>query len=180
MLSGLIEGKSLGEAAKGAFYNTLDPENVAKAFMMSAITSAIMVGSGMVKVGNGAGKTAQNSQSTQGTKQLKQDEFSKCLNKGESNNTVYKGIDKAGNEVYTGITKQDLSASLAQHNRAGKGFDDLIPKYSNLTRNQARSIETYLIRTDGTSQVNQILSVSTKHRFFEQAMEWAAQFLGKL
>ena len=39
-------------------------------------------------------------------------------------------------------------------------------------------IETYKILHDGTSQVNQILSIRKKHRFFNDAMEWAEIFLG--
>lgn len=104
--------------------------------------------------------------------------FTKWLNKGEANNTVYKGINAKGEEVYTGITKQPINNRLRQHQRAGKPFVDLKPNYTGLTRNQARAIETYKILHDGTSQVNQILSISKKHRFFNDAMEWAEMFLG--
>ena len=105
-------------------------------------------------------------------------EFLEWLNKGESNNTVYKGLNKYGEEMYTGITRQPLESRLKQHIRAGKDFNRLEISFTNLTRNQARSIETYKILTDGTSQVNKILSVSRKHRFFNEAMLWAKTFIG--
>ena len=103
--------------------------------------------------------------------------FTEWLNKGENNYSVYKGIRKS-DEVYTGITKQPISKRLAQHNRAGKNFNRLETINSNLTRNQARAIETYKILTDGTSAENIILSISRKHRYFNQAMDWAKIFLG--
>ncbi len=105
-------------------------------------------------------------------------EFVEWLNKGEANNTVYKAFDANNQEVYTGITRQSLKRRYPQHIRSGKQFNDLKPLYEGLTRNQARSIETYKILTDGTSQVNKILSISKKHRFFEEAMMWAKTFIG--
>ncbi len=82
------------------------------------------------------------------------------------------------NPVYTGITRQQIETRLAQHQRMGKNFIELRKVAEGLTRNQARSIETYKILTDGTSQVNKILSVSRKHRFFNEAMLWAKTFIG--
>lgn len=105
-------------------------------------------------------------------------EFLEWLNKGEANYTVYKGIGTNGDDVYTGITKQSLKKRLGQHQRAGKPFVDLKPYNTGLTRNQARAIETYKILTDGTSQVNQILSISRQHEFFNDAMKWAKIVLG--
>ena len=104
--------------------------------------------------------------------------FNEWLNKGESNNIVYKCVNKEGQEVYTGITKQELSARLAQHIRSGKEFDRLVKVASGLTRNQARAIETYKIITDGTSHLNKILSISRKHKYFTQAMQWVAMVGG--
>ncbi len=48
-ITGVIQGKSFGEALRDAAKSTLEPENIAKSFMMSAIMSAVMVGSGLVK-----------------------------------------------------------------------------------------------------------------------------------
>lgn len=48
-ITGVIQGKSFGEALRDAAKKTLEPENIAKSFMMSAIMSAVMVGSGLVK-----------------------------------------------------------------------------------------------------------------------------------
>jgi len=105
-------------------------------------------------------------------------EFLEWLNKGESNNTVYKAYDIDDNPVYTGITRQHMETRLVQHQRMGKNFIELRKVAEGLTRNQARSIETYKILTDGTSQVNKILSISRKHRFFNEAMLWAKTFIG--
>ena len=105
------------------------------------------------------------------------DGFEEWLNKGAADNSVYKGM--VGNEeVYTGITKQSLPQRLVQHRRSGKPFTDLIKTYGDLTRNQARAIETYLIQTDGLSQMNKILSISRKHRYYAQAMSWAKFMIG--
>ena len=45
----MVQGKSFVDALKGAVSTTLTPENIAKTFMTSAIMSAVMVGSGLVK-----------------------------------------------------------------------------------------------------------------------------------
>ena len=42
---------------------------------------------------------------------LTDDAFNNWLNEGEANNTVYKGISQSGEEVYTGIMKQNLPLS---------------------------------------------------------------------
>ena len=105
-------------------------------------------------------------------------EFLEWLNQGDANYSVYKAMDENGKFVYTGITKQSLAKRLYQHQRVGKSFDELRVLYNGLTRNQARSIETYKILTDGTSQVNKILSISKQHMFFDEAMRWARAFLG--
>ena len=105
------------------------------------------------------------------------DGFEEWLNNGITDNSVYKGV--AGDEkVYTGITKQSLKKRLYQHRYSGKPFDDLHLVRGSLTRNQARAIETYLIQTDGMSQMNKILSISRKHRYYAQAMSWAKFIIG--
>lgn len=104
--------------------------------------------------------------------------FEQWLNKGAANNTVYKGV-QGDNEVYTGITRQSLEKRLYQHNHyKHKDYSILTPKYTGLTRNQARSIETYLILTDGKSIDNEILSIARNHRFFADAMAWAKKAVG--
>lgn len=57
---------------------------------------------------------------------------------------VYYGIQN-GEEVYTGITKQDLAKRLYQHNYSGKNLDELVEQVGGLTRNQARTVEQYWI-----------------------------------
>ena len=111
--------------------------------------------------GNGANKTSS---------------FDKWLNKGETNNKVYYGIDKNGNAVYTGITKQSKNARLYQHNKMGKEFTDLEVQYSGLTRNQARAIEQYLIE-NGPNEKNIINSISPKSKYYNEAMEWAEKYI---
>lgn len=105
-------------------------------------------------------------------------EFNEWLNKGEHDTSVYKALDKHGNEIYTGITKQNPQIRLAQHNSPGggaKGFAELKIKYSNLTRNQARFIETYLINQD--RGINLIRSVGSNNRFYSEAIQWARYFI---
>ena len=98
------------------------------------------------------------------------------LNKGDVNNSVYKGISQTDDEVYTGITKQNLSKRLSQHNKAGKKFSKLKQVYDSLTRNQARAIETYMFNQN--QGINIIRSVGSNNPFYNQAMKWAAGFIG--
>lgn len=85
---------------------------------------------------------------------------------------------KNGNAEYTGITKQDLADRLYQHNYNGKGFDDLQPQFSELTRNQARSIEQYYIE-NGPNSMNQINSISPNSSYYQEAMQWAQWYINK-
>lgn len=113
----------------------------------------------------------------------KKQKFEDWLNEGKADYVVYKGVDSNGNEVYTGITKQKTSRRLWQHNyksqkeNKGKRFIELKIEHSNLTRNQARAIETYEIVNEITSNTNLILSISKDFKFYERAMEWAAQHI---
>lgn len=104
------------------------------------------------------------------------DNFLGWLNRGENNNVVYFGI-KNGKAVYTGITKQVVSARLAQHNQKGKGFSSLEVQHSELTRNQARSVEQYYI-DHGPNELNKINSISPLHKFRSSADQWALKYLG--
>ena len=109
------------------------------------------------------------------------DGFQEWLESGPANNTVYEGVlEGSGEHVYTGITKQPLSSRLAQHRYAGKNFKELQKIYNGLTRNQARAIETYLIQYGYANRLNKILSISTQHRYYADAMRWAAFYLGGL
>ena len=104
--------------------------------------------------------------------------FDEWLNKGNVDNKVYFGVDKNGNANYTGITKQAKDARLAQHNRNGKDFFDLEIQYDNLTRNQARAIEQYFIE-NGPNELNKINSIGYNNKYYQDAYNWAKQYLGK-
>jgi len=101
------------------------------------------------------------------------------LTKGDADNVVYYGLQN-GEEVYTGITKQDLAKRLYQHNYGGKNLDDLVAQVEGLTRNQARAVEQYLIENGSANALNQINSISTSHRFYDDAKKWAEEFLKTL
>ena len=102
--------------------------------------------------------------------------FDDWLNKGSADNKVYFGI-KDDIPQYTGITKQTLDARLSQHNANGKGFDILNIQYEGLTRNQARAIEQYYIE-NGPNALNKINSISPNNKYYQDAMNWAKQYLG--
>lgn len=85
-------------------------------------------------------------------------------------------MDK-GELQYTGITKQTLGARLSQHNASEKGFQRLEEQFSNLTRNQARAIEQYFIE-NGPNELNKINSISPKNKYYQDAMNWAKNYLG--
>ena len=91
---------------------------------------------------------------------------------------MYKA-NKDSVEVYTGITKQEPEVRLRQHNSpsgGNKGFDDLIVRHKNLTRNQARAIETYYIKQN--KGMNKILSISENNKFSKLAEAWAKTYVG--
>ena len=85
---------------------------------------------------------------------------------------------KDGKAQYTGITKQPLESRLYQHNAKGKGFSNLDPQASGLTRNQARAIEQYYIE-NGPSEINKINSISPDNKYYKDAMNWAKNYLGE-
>ena len=108
----------------------------------------------------------------------KDNHFNNWLNIGSSNNSVYYGIDaNTGDAVYTGITKQGLNSRRSQHNRQGKNFEELSEQYSDLTRNQARAVEQYLIENGHANQLNKINSISPKNKMYNDAMKWAEKYL---
>lgn len=91
--------------------------------------------------------------------------------------TIEGGTDKIDDICYTGITKQKLSVRLGQHRRAGRDFARLDPFVDGLTRNQARAIETYEILNGKKRGLNRILSISMRHKYFDQAMAWASEMI---
>ncbi|HCJ57745.1 MAG TPA: hypothetical protein DHV55_10570 [Clostridiaceae bacterium] len=103
-------------------------------------------------------------------------EFTNWLNAGKANNKVYQGVIN-GEPVYTGITKQELSTRLYQHNYKGKGLDYLQETFSGLTRNQARAIEQYFIENGPENALNQINSISPTSAYYNDAMRWATDFI---
>jgi RHS repeat-associated protein len=107
------------------------------------------------------------------------DEFTNWINAGNANNKVYQGITN-GESVYTGITKQELSTRLYQHNYGGKGLDYLQETFSGLTRNQARSIEQYFIENGPGNALNKINSISPNSVYYDDAMKWATDFINGL
>ena len=107
------------------------------------------------------------------------DDFSNWINSGSSNNSVYQGTI-GGEPVYTGITRQELSARLYQHNYGGKGLDKLQELFPELTRNQARAIEQYFIENGPGNAMNQINSISPNSVYYNDAMRWAADFVNRL
>ena len=77
---------------------------------------------------------------------------------------------------YTGITKQELSKRLQQHIKKGKPFSNLLAKHEGLTRNQARALEQYYIE-NGHHELNKINSISPNNRNYQQAMNWAKDYI---
>ncbi|WBW98142.1 S8 family serine peptidase [Oceanirhabdus sp. W0125-5] len=108
------------------------------------------------------------------------DDVLKWLNKGDVDNVVYFGM-KDGEAVYTGITKQTLAKRLYQHNYGpkGKGLDYLETQLSNLTRNQARALEQYLIE-HGPAALNKANSISPKSKYYKEALKWAENYINSL
>ena len=185
-------GGLVGGYAAEAVYEYATDEDSDIAFMYGSAAGNIIGGIAggkigktadeSLKVGKQAGVIAESSDSFVGTtnesgKISVNPEFEAWLNKGEADNKVYFGI-KAGEAQYTGITKQSLNARLSQHNANGKGFQRLDQQLSGLTRNQARAIEQYYIE-NGPNNINKINSISKDNKFYQEAMNWAKDFLGE-
>ena len=113
------------------------------------------------------------------------DETKKWLSKGDSNTTVYHGMEN-GQATYVGISKQDLDVRKAQHNSTSnkhqKNFDELVSIFDGtdkpLTKNQARAIEQTLI-DEGKylDKGNLINSISPNSPYSKEAKNWAKRFL---
>ena len=73
-----------------------------------------------------------------------------------------------------------MAKRLYQHNYSGKNLDDLVEQVSGLTRNQARAVEQYLIDTGSANALNKINSISSSHRYYDDAMRWAEGFINSL
>ncbi|GAA4474206.1 VWA domain-containing protein [Phytohabitans houttuyneae] len=99
----------------------------------------------------------------------------KALEGGPARTVVYRG-ERGGKNVYVGITV-DPARRQAQHG----GKFDLIPISGELTRGEARAIEQSLIvRAGGPGSsgfLNKINSISPKHYYYEDAVEWGEAWL---
>ena len=120
-------------------------------------------------------KKTTDTATTNSVKETQSKEFLEWLNKGNADNKVYFG-EKDGKALYTGITKQSTQARLRQHQNSGKELDQLVPQFSDLTRNQARSIEQYYIE-NGPNELNKINSISQKNKHYHASQEWAKQYI---
>ena len=120
-------------------------------------------------------KKTTDTTATNSVKETQSKEFLEWLNKGNADNKVYFG-EKDGKALYTGITKQSTQARLRQHQNSGKELDQLVPQFSDLTRNQARSIEQYYIE-NGPNELNKINSISPKNKHYHASQEWAKQYI---
>lgn len=163
-------------AAKGALIGYIVGQIV---FMVVSAVQAASVAADQASAARiTAEAQAAKPTSTAATQATQQSGFNEWLNKGEANNHVYEGISRqTGKAEYTGITKQNLDARLAQHNYAGKDFIRLEAKYPSLTRNQARAVETYLIQNGTANELNQMLSISVNNTYYNDAMIWAKAFM---
>lgn len=120
-------------------------------------------------------KKTTGATSTNSVKDTQSKEFIEWLNKGNTDNKVYFG-EKDGEALYTGIIKQSTQARLRQHQNSGKDLDQLVPQFSDLTRNQARAIEQYYIK-NGPNDLNKINSISPNNKYYHEAKEWAKQYI---
>lgn len=132
-------------------------------------------GVGQLSKAVSAGSKVSNAASS--TQKATTDGVDAWLNKGDADNKVYFGM-KNGEAQYTGITKQSANARLNQHNANGKGFSSLDIQESGLTRNQARSIEQYYIE-NGPNKMNKINSISPNNKYYNDALNWAKNYLGE-
>jgi hypothetical protein len=149
---------------------------------MQAIQTGLVMG-GLTGAGDWLSDTIR-SRIAQSQRAQISEQTQSWLDTGPNNNTVYRGVNAQGQEVYTGITRQDLASRLYQHNYAGKDFVSLNPMddvlTTNLTRNQARAIEQYFITNGPANELNRINSISPNSQYYEEALLWAEQYLASI
>ena len=101
-------------------------------------------------------------------------DFLSWLDDGEAVFKVYQGVENA-EVTYVGLTRQELSKRLYQHNYNGKSIDELLEYAGRLTPHQARAVEEYLItKTPGLS--NKIHSIALDNVHYDEAIKWAEEF----
>jgi RHS repeat-associated protein len=95
------------------------------------------------------------------------------LNAGEAGTRVYKGLDKAGEAVYVGITN-DMVRRQIQH---GERFTlEALTEFP-VTRGQARAIEQAVINRNRGIYQNIRNSISPNHEYYEGAVDWGEEWL---
>ncbi|MFJ2506070.1 polymorphic toxin-type HINT domain-containing protein [Microbacterium sp. NPDC087592] len=93
------------------------------------------------------------------------------LSGGSATNSVYIGV-RAGDDVYVGITN-NVARRTDQH---GARFDTLQVIGTSLTRGESRAVEQALI-VQNSGFENLINSISPRHSFYDQAVEWGRAWL---
>jgi RHS repeat-associated protein len=93
--------------------------------------------------------------------------------------SVYKGFDKAGEWIYSGITN-NIVRRAAEHT----GRFKIAEIAEGLTRGQARAVEQALIdankaRKAITRPANAINSISQAHSYYDDAVQWGQWWLSK-
>ena len=111
------------------------------------------------------------------------DDLITWLDSGDAETQVYLAL-RDSDDVYVGITKQDIVARLKQHNRIRKNnnkplFTDLIAVKQDayLTRNQARAVEEYLIHDRYLQRDNLIHSVSSENPLYDEILQIGEEIL---
>ncbi len=99
-------------------------------------------------------------------------DFAKWLNKGPGNVGVYNGLNKAGDDVYVGITNN----IIRRQGQWGNTFR-IKEMTGGLTRNQAKAIEQVIIEQN-PHYLNIINSISPSNPNYQQAIDWANYYLG--
>ncbi|MBO0981296.1 polymorphic toxin-type HINT domain-containing protein [Microbacterium sp. SD291] len=94
------------------------------------------------------------------------------LSGGHSNTSVYLGV-RSGDSIYAGITN-NITRRTAQHGDRFDGLQELTA--SPLTRGESRAIEQALI-VDNPGFQNLVNSISPRHSYYEQAVEWGRAWL---
>ncbi len=93
------------------------------------------------------------------------------LSGGSATNSVYIGV-RAGDDVYVGITN-NVARRTDQH---GARFDTLQVIGTSLTRGESHAVEQALI-VQNSGFENLINSISPRHSFYDQAVEWGRAWL---
>ncbi|MCL2332848.1 MAG: hypothetical protein FWC54_05130, partial [Actinomycetia bacterium] len=153
---------------------------VGATILLSTPAIAVALGSGEAAAGEQAYEAlANNSGSAGNTIDTATEQW---LAQGDKGSSVYQLID-GDTANYIGRTTRDVAERVGEHAQdIQKVFDTSKTVAGNLTLNQSRALEQYLIEqgdfiNTGLNKINSLSPTGTAAQYYKGAMQWSADFV---